>query len=211
MKPLKKIKWLFAKTAKRILQPPALNNCNIHKTSKVCSASELTCVSLGKYSYIGSRCWAVNAEVGSFCSIADDCRIGGAIHPMEHVSTSPVFHSGKNIMKKNFAEFVIPKTPHTTIEYDVWLGVGCRIKSGVTVHTGAVIGMGSIVTHDVPPYEIWAGNPARKIRDRFDKETAQRLLESKWWEYSDEELRKAAAYFNDAEAFLRYIKDKDNH
>ena len=199
---LKRIKWILAKGLKRVLRPPALNNCHIDKTARVCPESELTNVSLGRYSYLGSRCFAVDAQIGSFCSIADNCRIGGAMHPIERVSSSPVFHSGKNILKTNFADFKNPETKTTVIEHDVWMGVGCLVKSGVTIHTGAVIGMGSVVTHDVPPYEIWAGNPASKIRDRFDKETSEKLLKSRWWENSDNELRAAAQSFDDPLSFI---------
>ena len=204
---LGKLKLIWAKGLKKILRPASLNNCQIHKTAKVCPESELTGVSLGRYSYVGNRCFAVNAKIGSFCSVADNCRIGGASHPIEYVSSSPVFHRGKNILKKNYTSFDSPKTPQTVIENDVWLGAGCQIKSGVTIHTGAVIGMGSIVTHDVPPYEIWAGNPAKKLRDRFDRQTAERLLESKWWEYSEEKLQAAARHFDDPKSYLAQEKN----
>lgn len=53
-----------------------------------------------------------------------------------------------------------------TIGDDVWVGAGAVVLDGVTVHRGAVIGAGAIVTHDVPEYEMWAGNPARKIGER---------------------------------------------
>ena len=53
------------------------------------------------------------------------------------------------------------------------------IKSGVTICDGAVIGMGSVVTHDVGPYEIWAGNPARMIRKRFDDGSVENLKQIK--------------------------------
>lgn len=72
-------------------------------------------------------------------------------------------------------------TPRTVIGNDVWIGQGAFIKAGVHIGTGAVIGMGAVVTHDVEPYKIWVGNPARLIRKRFDDEMVQQLLASKWW------------------------------
>ena len=47
-----------------------------------------------------------------------------------------------------------------------WIGTGAIILQGVTIGDGAVIAAGAVVTKDVPPYEIWGGVPARKIRDR---------------------------------------------
>lgn len=58
----------------------------------------------------------------------------------------------------------------TVIEDDVWIGYGSTILSGVTIKEGSIIAAGSLVTKDVDPYSIYAGSPARKVRDRFDKE-----------------------------------------
>ena len=52
------------------------------------------------------------------------------------------------------------------IGQDVWIGAGAIITGGVTIGDGAVIGAGSVVTKNIAPYEIWAGNPAKKIKDR---------------------------------------------
>lgn len=54
------------------------------------------------------------------------------------------------------------------IEDDVWIGLGSIVLSGVTIKTGSIIAAGSVVTKDVEPYSIYAGNPAKKIHDRFD-------------------------------------------
>lgn len=56
------------------------------------------------------------------------------------------------------------------------------------IGTGAVIGVGSVVTKDVPPYAIVAGCPATIIRYRFEDEKIKRLLDSEWWNYDSEEL-----------------------
>ena len=54
------------------------------------------------------------------------------------------------------------------------------IKSGGTRGVGAIIGAGSVVTKKIPPYEIWAGVPAKKIKDRFDNQTKNKLLKLDW-------------------------------
>ena len=81
----------------------------------------------------------------------------------------------------------------TEIGNDVWVGHNVVILPGCKkVGNGAVIGAGSIVTHDVPPYSIVAGNPAKVINMRFNDETIERLESSMWWEMSANELHNNA-------------------
>lgn len=197
-----KIKRYIAKGLRHILQPPALTNCKIDKTSAVCSGSQINRTSMGRYSYIGHDCFFVNVDIGSFCSIADGCRVGGAMHPINRVSSSPVFHAGKNVMKKNFCNLQEIETPRTTIGNDVWIGANVCIKSGVKIGDGAVIGMGAVVTKDVAPYEIWVGVPAKCISKRFDDETITKLLESQWWTWNDEKILSKVELFDNPVAFV---------
>ena len=201
------LKLIIAKGLKIILNPPALRNCTIEQTAKVCSRSELNNVHINHYSYVGNNCFMVNVRIGAFCSIADCCCIGGAMHPIQRVSTSPVFHDGNNILKKNYATFPSIPTLQTVIENDVWIGMGCFIKSGVTIHNGAVIGMGSVVTKDIDPYEIWAGNPAKLIRKRFSEDTIAALLKIQWWNWPESKLKQYAAYFDKPEGFIKACRD----
>jgi len=73
-----------------------------------------------------------------------------------------------------------PNETHTkgpiTVQDDVWIGYGAMILSGVTLHQGCVIGAGAVVTRDVPPYAIVAGNPAIVVKYRFSQELVQKLL-----------------------------------
>lgn len=69
------------------------------------------------------------------------------------------------------------------IGHDVWLGSQCMVLSGVTIGTGAVVAARAVVTRDVPPYAIVAGNPARVLRLRFDDDKVAALLASRWWEH----------------------------
>ncbi len=58
----------------------------------------------------------------------------------------------------------------TIIENDVWVGYGSTLLSGVIIHEGSIIAAGSLVTKDVEPYSIYAGVPAKRLRDRFDSQ-----------------------------------------
>ena len=61
--------------------------------------------------------------------------------------------------------------------------------SGVTIGDGAVIGAGSIVTRDIPPYGIATGSPTRVSKFRFPPEAIAALLEIKWWDWPIDKIR----------------------
>jgi len=195
------IQYYLSKLIK-YLHLSAVKNSTIHARSKIATATHVVNSKLDKYSYIGNNCTIVDVNIGSFCSISDNVIIGGAAHPIEWAATSPVFHEGKNILKKNFSNHPFKLTNTTIIQNDVWIGTNCLIKSGVTIKNGAVIGMGSVVTKDVGAYEIWAGNPAKMIRKRFDDKTIKTLLESKWWNSPENTLRELAMEINNIENFI---------
>jgi len=199
------ISYYFAKAIK-ILHLPAIKNSTIHNTSKVSSATLLVNIIMNKYSFIGSNCTVINTEIGSFCSIADNVIIGGAAHPIDWVSTSPVFHNGKNILKKNFSNHPFKTTERTSIKNDVWIGSNCLIKSGVTIENGAIIGMGSVLTKNVGAYEIWAGNPAKFIRKRFPEDIINDLIKIAWWEWDDSALKKYSKYINNPINLIKHCK-----
>jgi len=188
-------------------KPSAVRNSVIHKTAAVGNGAQVVGSRIGKYSYIyGSS--LIHAQMGAFCSVASGCSIGGGKHPTNWVSTSPVFYKGRNVLKTNFSQNAFEEYAQTTIGNDVWIGAKCMIKGGVTIGDGAIIGMGSVVTHDVPPYEIWAGNPAKCIRKRFDDETVEKLLQLQWWNWDDEKLAKYGDLFSDPAALLAKLEER---
>ena len=109
-------------------------------------------------------------------------------------------------MKKNFARHEFEIFKRTTIGNDVWIGNRVMIKAGVKIGDGAVVGMGSIVTKDIGPYEIWAGNPARLIRKRFDDETIDAFEKMKWWEWDDIKIEKCADKFTTPSELIKAWK-----
>ena len=184
-----------------------LQNVSVDKTSAICSGVRFYRGKIGRYSYIGNNSFVIDTDIGSFTSISTDCYIGGASHPVNWVSTSPVFHKWENIMKKNFSKHEFEIFKRTNIGNDVWIGNRVMLKAGVNIGDGAIIGMGSIVTKDIGAYEIWAGNPAKFIRKRFDDETIEKLLTIKWWEWSDEKIENYAQYVNDISKFITLEKE----
>ena len=93
----------------------------------------------------------------------------------------------------------------TIIGNDVWVGSHCLIRAGVKISDGAVIGMGSVLTHDVGPYEVWAGNPAKLIKKRFTDEEIEKLVKTEWWQWSEEKIQKYSDKFNNISAFLEEV------
>ncbi len=199
-----KFVYLWNKALKK-LRGSSIVDSSIHPTSKVEAGGQIVNTVMKKYSFCGYDCKIINCTIGAFCSIADGVIIGGAMHPIDWVSTSPVFYFGKDSVKKKFSEFNRPKDKSTTIGNDVWIGDRAIIKAGVQIADGAVIGMGSIVTKDIGPYEIWAGNPARFIRKRFNDEIISKLEESNWFNYDDDDISALAEYIRNPEEYIKKL------
>jgi acetyltransferase-like isoleucine patch superfamily enzyme len=142
-------------------------------------------------------------KIGRYCSIASDVRYFGANHPMENITTSAVFYNQK------LSHLPVSDVErHTlTVGNDVWIGAKVLITSSCSrIGDGAVIGAGSVVTHDVEPYSIVAGNPARVIRKRFSDEKIKEILLSKWWENTPQDLMKLYPLMSDVDSFCERLK-----
>ena len=193
----------FVNKLLKYIYPAALRNCLVDKTARVGAGSNCINVQIGRYSYMGEHNSVAYAKIGAFCSIASYCAIGGGSHPLQTVTTSPVLCTGKFGGKTGFSEV---KHREVVIGHDVWIGEAVFICEGIKIGTGAVIGAHSVVTRDVPPYAVAAGAPARLLRYRFDEDTIEKLLASKWWEWPDEKLKKAD--FSSTERFFRSLEEK---
>lgn len=131
--------------------------------------------------------------IGSFCSIGSGAAFimaGNQGHRNDWISTFP-FYWMSEVAAFADARNGFEQAGDTVIGNDVWIGTEAIIMPGVTIGDGAVIGARALVTRNVEPYAIVGGNPARTIRKRFEEADITRLLELRWWDWNDDELRKA--------------------
>lgn len=145
-------------------------------------------------------------SIGAFCSINPTAQIGSTNHPLHLVSSHPMLYDCINFdfidsLKKESLKN-ISKQKKIKIGNDVWIGTNAIILPSVTIGDGAVIGAGAVVTKDVPPYAIVGGVPAKILKYRFEDSVIEKLLRIKWWEWSDEKIKKNIEYFYDIDSFI---------
>ena len=159
---------------------------------------------IGYASYIGKNGEVYDTEIQRYTSIGPNFKIITGVHPIHFVSTSPCFYSLRMqcgftfIKEEKFSEEV----KKTYIGNDVWIGSDVKIISGIRIGDGAIIGANSLVTKDIPSYEVWGGTPAKKIKDRFLNEQKKKLLKIEWWNKDLAWLKINANYFDDVNKFI---------
>ncbi|MBD3377127.1 antibiotic acetyltransferase [candidate division KSB1 bacterium] len=164
---------------------------------------------IGDYTYISSKSWITHTTIGKFCSIGPNLVCGWGIHPVESLSTSPMFYSSlrQNGVTLSHHDKVQERKP-ITIGNDVFIGMNVTILDGVIIGDGAVIGAGAVVSKDIPPYAIAVGNPIQIIRYRFSDQIIEKLLLIKWWDFDETQLQDVERYCFDIRSFIeRYLKD----
>ncbi|HHB81366.1 MAG TPA: CatB-related O-acetyltransferase [Aliiroseovarius sp.] len=109
-----------------------------------------------------------------------------ANHPRRGFSTYPFAIFTPESMRAYEAENELPGD--TLVGNDVWLGHDVKIMPGVTLGDGVIVGAGSVVSRDMPPYAVVAGNPARVVRMRFAPDIIERLLSIRWWDWPLEQI-----------------------
>lgn len=163
--------------------------------------------SFGDYSYCDRYADIANARIGKFANIAAFVRIGATDHPMEKASLHHFHYRSAAYWDdaEDDAEWFAQRQGRmAAIGHDTWIGGGAFVKPEVTLGHGCVVGSGSVVTKDVEPYVIVAGNPARAIRRRLPEDAAERMLRLGWWDWDHGTLRARLAAFRglSAQAFL---------
>ncbi|MES2684104.1 MAG: CatB-related O-acetyltransferase [Pseudomonadota bacterium] len=185
-------------------------------------AHRLKNCTLGAFSYFNAagRSSAYATRFGRYVQVGESCIFGPPEHVMDGFTTHPFAYTRPLEMPNmyrlpDFAALAPPAsdapswaaTRHaeTLIGHEVYFGAGCFVKRGVRIGDGAVIGAGSVVTRDIPPFSIAVGNPARVIRLRFAESLVARLLRLQWWRYDLAPFR-AQLDFTQVEATLATLE-----
>ena len=134
---------------------------------------------IGAYSSVGRFSKVTHCRIGRFAAISWDVTLNAGFHPFDRLTVHAFPY------RPSVGHFDVESEEQNrplVVGNDVWIGTNSVIMPGLTVGDGAVIGSSSVVTHDVPPFAIVAGAPARVLRLRFDPATIERLLALRWWE-----------------------------
>ncbi len=210
---IEKIKEQILRVIKRPFQVvfPALreNNTisikksNVSPLAKIYSSCKIIESEIGAYTYISNNAIISHSSIGKFCSIGPNLICGWGIHPLDGISTSPMFYStsGQNGKTLSYNNKVVERKK-IIIGNDVFIGMNVTILDGVIIGDGAVIGAGCVVSKDVPPYAVVVGVPMEIIKYRFDDVTRGKLLKIKWWDLPHEELVKIERSFFDINNFI---------
>lgn len=136
------------------------------------------------FDFIGDK-----LTIGKFCAIASGVEfiLNGGNHLVDAISSYPFSIFGHG-WEKAMEGRTFPNKGDIVVGNDVWLGYRSVILAGVTIGDGAIVGAYSVVTKDVPPYTIVAGNPAKEIRRRFSDPEIAHLLQLRWWDWPIEKI-----------------------
>lgn len=197
-------RWRKEKKTKKLLGKPARSLINFKKSYPDYN------IGINNYGLpnIKNPHQGATLNIGSYCSIAPNVKIYmSGMHRTDWVTTYP-FPAFQKIAQ-HIKDYELTKGD-INIGSDVWLCANCVILSGVNIGHGAVIANSALVTKDVPPYAIVGGNPAKLIRWRFDESTRNALLNSKWWEWPEEEVLNVVDKLcsDNIADFLEYVKNR---
>ncbi|VVT02034.1 Virginiamycin A acetyltransferase [Roseovarius sp. EC-HK134] len=193
---------------KALIHPDCdITDCEFGIYTEVGRGSRLAHVAMGDYSYCDRSCDLANTEIGKFANIASFVRVGATDHPLDRASLHHFLYRSASYWEDapdDALWFDKRRARLARIGHDTWIGHNAQVKPEITVGHGAVIAAGAVVTHDVAPYMIVAGVPAKPLRPRLAPALADRMMALAWWEWDHARLRENLDDFRSlsAEAFL---------
>ncbi len=160
---------------------------------------------IGRYSYKLTGMLSPNVIIGRYTSISYGTSVGATHHRTDYLSTGGIEY--ESIYYKDHPEPVAAPEPieYTIIGCDVWIGVYALVLGGAKIGHGAVVGAGSVVKKEIPPYAIAVGNPARVIKMRFPDEVIADLMDLRWWMLPSDIVKTLP--YKDVHECIRRLKD----
>jgi phosphonate metabolism protein (transferase hexapeptide repeat family) len=186
------------------LHPDALiRNTEVGAWTAIGPRCEIFDSIIGAWTYLVKDDQVFNADIGKFGNIASNVRINPTNHPFWRATLHHFTYRSRShgLAAEDDAEIFAWRMQHrVTIGHDVWIGHGATLLPGVSVGDGAAIGAGAIVTKDVAPFTIVAGNPARVIRRRVTEQVEAALRRVAWWDWDHARLKSALPDFRALDA-----------
>ena len=176
----------------------------VGKSVKIYKPSFINKTEIGDYTYISTNANISLTHIGKYCSIGPNLFCGWGIHPIDSISTSPMFYStrqqnGVALTDKDKIE----ERKNITIGNDVFIGANVTILDGVTIGDGAIIGAGAVVSKDIPDYAIAVGCPIKIIKYRFTDNIIVALKRIQWWNFSEDKLQDVEKMFFNVDEFVK--------
>lgn len=181
-----------------------LKDNKIGKKVKIYQPAHIKNSHLDDFTYISTNAYISETHIGKYCSIGPNLFCGWGIHPVNGISTSPMFYStqkqnGFSLPDKDKIE----ERKTITIGNDVFIGANVTILDGVTIGDGAIIGAGAVVSKNIPDYAIAVGCPIKIIKYRFNDDQISALKRIQWWNFKEENLHDVEKMFWDIDEFIK--------
>lgn len=169
---------------------------------------QISGLKFGAFSYITDNVSLRSVRsLGRFCAIGPNLLAGMAEHSVTSLSPNILFPDIDSGWTRGFTDYTVgnaemvktikdkqavelkARREMLTIGNDVWIGGNVSIRRGVTIGDGAIIATGSVVLHDVPPYAIVGGVPAKILKYKFPDHIIEKLETLRWWDYGPDILK----------------------